>query len=118
MAEVLTREEIGRIFGCLDPNLTSSAGDYAFMMLLLDSGSMINTEVSGYPAYKISYHGSNAGSDVEGRFILIAGSTVMVIITYVTPSEKWDHLGPIYDSTKSNICFAAEKDADNQSKNT
>ena len=103
-----------------DPDLgafTESAvetlmADYGY----LDSGSMIKTEVSGYPAYEISYHCSNAGIDVEGRFILIAGSTAMVIITYIAPLEKWDHFGPIYDRTKSNIYFAAEKDADGNCK--
>ena len=86
--------------------------DYSY----LDPVSMIKTEVSGYPAYEIGYNGSNAGSNMEGRFTSIAGSTAMVIITFVAPAKEWDHYSPLHDKTKSNIYFAAEKDADGNCK--
>ncbi len=78
----------------------------------LDAGSVVKTEVSGYPAYEIGYSGANADSDVEGRLITIAGGSALVIITYFAPAEEWEHFGPLYDRTVSNIFFATEKDAD------
>jgi hypothetical protein len=78
----------------------------------LDFVSMVETEVSGYPAYEIDYYGSNEGSDVEGRFTTITSSNAIVIITYVAPAEEWDHFSSIYDRIKSNIYFTTDKDSE------
>ncbi|MDD5093207.1 MAG: hypothetical protein PHV74_02360 [Dehalococcoidia bacterium] len=96
----------------LDTYVESAAEILMSIHNYLYSDARVKTELSGHLACEYTYHGSNSGLDFEGRFLAVAGNDDLVILTYVAPTERWDYFGPIYDATKSHICFSTKKNAD------